>query len=123
MPFEGLRECRAREVGAHLIAEHELRIGSLPWQEVGQALLAARANDQIWIVHVRCIETVPELIFAALAEPPGGVQDLRPPSIVECDEQHQTPVGRRYGFRPLHLLDQRSRSSLAATHKTHPDTS
>src|ERR1700679_1385346 len=78
-----LLERRAREVGPHLVTEHELRVGGLPEQVVRQALLAAGADDQVWIVQVRRVEAAAELVLRAPPKAPGGIEDLPPPPVVE----------------------------------------
>src|SRR4051812_17398392 len=40
--------------------EHQLAVGDLPQQEIGQPLLAAGADDQIGIGQVRRIEILPD---------------------------------------------------------------
>src|SRR6476646_9534196 len=42
----------AREVRPQLVAEDELGVGRLPQQVIGQAPLAARADDQVGVVHL-----------------------------------------------------------------------
>src|SRR5439155_11683660 len=50
--LERLLERLAREVGPQLLAKHELGVGRLPQQVVGQTLLATRADDQVGVVHL-----------------------------------------------------------------------
>src|ERR1019366_484618 len=51
----------AGEVRPELVAEHQLRVGALPQQVVGDPLLAAGADDQVRVVHVRRVEVLTEL--------------------------------------------------------------
>src|SRR5438270_10699036 len=81
--LEGL----AREVGPQLVAEDELGVGRLPEQVVGQALLAAGADDEVGVVHLGRVEQRGEVGLVAAAEARGGVEDLRAPAVVEGDEQ------------------------------------
>src|SRR4029077_12793466 len=74
---ERLLQRLAREVRPQLVAKHELRVGRLPQQVVGEPLLAARADDQVGIVHLRRIQAGAELLFGLAVEAAGGVEDLR----------------------------------------------
>ena len=51
----------AREVRPQLVGEDELRVGALPQQVVAQPLLAARADDEVRVVHLRRVEQPPEV--------------------------------------------------------------
>src|SRR3954447_6354199 len=57
--LEGL----AGEVGPERVGEDELGVGGLPEQEVRQAALAARADDQIGGVHLRGVQEVRERLL------------------------------------------------------------
>src|ERR1700727_3344589 len=70
-------ECGAREVGPHLLAEDELRVGGLPEQVVRQALLAAGADDQVRVVQIGRVEAAAEVLLVASLKASGGVEDLR----------------------------------------------
>src|SRR5207302_3157285 len=118
---ERLLECLAREVGPELVPEHELGIGRLPQQVVGQALLAACADDQIGVVHLRRIQAGAELLFARAAEAARGVEDLGAPSVVEGDEQGDAHVAVGELFGPAHALDELGRYPLAPADETHAD--
>src|SRR5581483_931157 len=50
--FEALLERASREIGPQLVAKHELGVGALPEQVVGDPLLAAGSDDQVGVVHV-----------------------------------------------------------------------
>ena len=49
--LDGVREMAGAEVGPEHVLEDELGIGRLPQQEVGQALLAGGADDQVGVGH------------------------------------------------------------------------
>src|SRR5271165_4483356 len=69
---ERLLERLAREVRPQLLAEHQLRVRGLPQQVVGQAPLAARADDQVGVVHLRRVQACAELLFIRVkSEGPG----------------------------------------------------
>src|SRR4029077_14587300 len=72
---ERLLQRLAREVRPQLVAKHELRVGRLPQQVVGEPLLAARADDQVGIVHLTRIQAGAELLFGLAVEAAGGVED------------------------------------------------
>ena len=76
---EGLLEHLAGEVGPELLAEDKLGVGGLPEQVVGEAPLAARADDQVGVVHLRRVEAAAELLFGLRPEALGGVENLRAP--------------------------------------------
>src|SRR6185436_6453545 len=81
--LEGL----AREVGPQLIGEDQLGVRRLPQQVVRQPPLAARADDQVGVVHLRRVEQGGEVGLVAAGEARGGVEDLRAPAVVEGHEQ------------------------------------
>src|SRR4051794_15153013 len=95
-------ECVRTEVGPEVLGEVELGIGRLPDQEVGETLLAAGPDHQVWIWQAGRIEARADRAFvdligrdAALAEPPERVDKLRTAGVVEGDveEQPGTPGG------------------------------
>ena len=90
----------AREVGPELVAEHELRVGGLPQQVVGQPLLAARADDQVGIVHLGRVQVRAELFLGGPREGSRRVDDLRPAAVVERHEQRDALVGARQLLGP-----------------------
>src|SRR5690348_1882585 len=104
----------AVEIRPELVAEDELGVGALPEQVVGEALLAAGADQEIGVVHLRCVEQAGKIVIRAALEPLRRVEDLRPPAVVEGDEKRDPLVPGRLGFRPLHPLDQRPVEALAA---------
>src|SRR6187200_3062183 len=59
--LEGL----AGEVRPELVAEDELGVGRLPQQVVARAPLAARADDEVGVVHLGGVEEAPEGLLAA----------------------------------------------------------
>src|SRR6185437_7952285 len=78
-----------RPVGRH---EHELAVGRLPEQEIGQALLTARADDEIGIRQIGRVEEPREAVGVdvgrrqragghLLGEPPGRAHDLLPRAV------------------------------------------
>src|SRR5262249_14438383 len=89
---ERLFERAAVEVGPELVAEHELRVGALPEQEVRNPLLAAGADQEVGIVHLRRVEPGPELLVGPPVEAACGVDDLRPAAVVEGHEQGDPAV-------------------------------
>src|SRR3954468_12169546 len=71
--LEGL----AAEVGPQLVAEHQLGVGGLPQQVVGQAALAARADDEVGVVHLGRVQQVREGLLASPLIARRRVDDLR----------------------------------------------
>src|SRR4029078_1251339 len=59
-------ELLAREVGPVAVDEHELAIGNLPEQEVGQAELTARADEKIRIGQISRVEISGEALLRHL---------------------------------------------------------
>src|SRR5271166_33568 len=116
---EGLLEGHAREVGPQLLAEDELRVGGLPQQVVGQAALAAGADDQVGVVHLGRIEAGAEILFAGAREALCRVHDLGAPAVVERHEQRDPRVGGGQLFGPDHLLAQPFADALAAADEAH----
>src|SRR6202020_1552637 len=62
---ERLFERIAREVRPELVAEDELCVGRLPQQVVRQALLSARADDQVRVVHLGRVQAGAEILLRA----------------------------------------------------------
>src|SRR3954451_11188367 len=114
--LEGL----AGEVGPQLVAEDELGVRGLPQQVVRQPPLAAGADDEVGIVHLRCVEQPGEVVLVAAAEPRGRVDDLRAPAVVEGDEQRDALVARGGALGPVHLLHELGRDARAAADEAHP---
>src|SRR5580692_3606455 len=73
---ERVREGRAGEVGPHLLAEHELRVGRLPEEIIGQTLLTACADDHVWIVQVGRVEAAAEVLLGAPLKASRSIEDL-----------------------------------------------
>src|SRR5919204_842686 len=74
----------AAEVGPELVDEHELGIRELPQEEVRDAQLPGRSDQQIGIGHLWLIEERSKAILvqqlggdAHFERPPGGFDDLR----------------------------------------------
>ncbi len=65
---DGFEEMDAAEVGPKAIGDQELRVGDLPEEEVGDALLPGGADDEIGVGHV------------------AGVEGARDIGLVECVE-------------------------------------
>src|SRR5256885_8863850 len=70
--LEGL----AREVRPQLVAEDQLGVRRLPHQVVRQPPLAARADDEVGVVHLGRVEQPGERLLAAAGVARGGVDDL-----------------------------------------------
>src|SRR5436309_2573851 len=58
-------EVRAVEVRPEGVRKNELRIGALPEQEVRDAALAARADQEVGICHLGRVQVAGELFLAA----------------------------------------------------------
>src|SRR5450759_4839367 len=119
---EGLFERLAREFRPQLLSEDELRVGRLPQQVVRQPSLAARADDQVGIVHLGRVQQLAEVLLAAPRERARRIDDLRAPTVVESDEQGDPRVRPRELFSPAHALDEISRHALAAADEAHAHT-
>src|SRR5205085_10746703 len=85
--LQALLECLAREVVPQRVAEDELGVVTLPEQEVRAAPLAARADDQIGVVHLGRVQVGAEILLALPGECTRGVDDLGPAAVVEGHEQ------------------------------------
>src|SRR4051794_39084066 len=113
-------ERRAREVGPQLVAEDELRVRRLPEQVVRHPLLAARADDEVRVVHLGRVQERPEVLLAPPANPRRRVGVPGPPAVVERHEERDRVVGGGLGLGPVHLLEQRARDPLAPADEPHP---
>src|SRR5262249_31956496 len=60
---QGPLESLAVEIRPELIAKNQLRVGALPEQVVGDPLLAAGPDEEVWVVHVGCVEVLAELVL------------------------------------------------------------
>src|SRR4051794_41073593 len=87
-----LLEVRAREVGPQDLREVQLAVGGLPEQEVRDALLAARADHEVRVVHLGRVEQRAEGLLAAAAVALGRVEDLRAAAVVEGHEQRDAVI-------------------------------
>jgi len=124
---DGLKEMDAAEVGPEAVSDKDLGVSDLPEEEVGDALLAGGADDEIRVRHVRGIEVGGELGFvdagldgvdleevfegaAALVglfdergdEHARGVDDLRAGTVVEGKGQGGAGVLASLFLGPLH---------------------
>ena len=98
-----------RPIGRH---EHQLPIGRLPQQEIGQPLLAAGADDQVGVGHVRRVEVRP-ISSSVIArgssapsstiggDPRGRARDLLARAVIERDHQRQPGIARGQLLRLL----------------------
>src|SRR3954454_24391802 len=87
VPRQGGLERLACEVGPQLVDEHQLGVGRLPHQVVRQPPLAARADDEVGVMHLGRVEQRSDAGLVAAGEAGGGVDDLRWPAVVEGDEE------------------------------------
>ncbi len=53
---DGFEEMEAAEVGPEAIGDEDLGVGDLPEEEVGDALLAGGADDEVGVGHVAGVE-------------------------------------------------------------------
>ena len=53
---DGFEEVDAAEVGPEAVGDEDLGVGDLPEEEVGDALLAGGADDEVGVGHVRGVE-------------------------------------------------------------------
>src|SRR5215207_3526455 len=83
----GSRRGRAVEVRPQLLAEDELGVGRLPHEVVAETLLAARADDEVRVVHLGRVQQRAEVLLVAAGEVACGVDDLGTAAVVEGDEQ------------------------------------
>src|SRR3954451_12940053 len=114
--LEGL----AGEVGPQLALEDQLGVRRLPQQVVRHPLLAACADDEVRVVHLGGVEQRPERLLPTAVVPLRGVEDLRPPAVVEGHEERDAVVGRSLALGPLHVLEQGGRDPVAAADEAHP---
>ena len=106
---DGLEELLPAEVGPQHVGEHELRIGQLPQQEVRDAVLARRADDEVGIGLVGVVQVRPDGPLVDLAgghalghQGPHGVHDLGPPAVVERHGERHAPVALGQGDGLVH---------------------
>src|SRR5947209_19567522 len=85
--LEAFLERPARELRPQLVPEHQLRVRALPQQIVGDSLLPAGADDQIWIVHVRGVQVRAEILLVDSGKGSRRIDDLRPAALVARSEQ------------------------------------
>src|SRR6516162_9159111 len=114
--LEGL----AGEVGPQLLAEHELGVGRLPQQVVRKPLLSAGADDQVRVVHLGRVQAAAELLLGAAHGAASGIEDLRPPAVVEGHEQRDPAVSVGQLLGPAHALDELLRDALPSPQEAHP---
>ena len=55
---DGFEEVEAAEVGPEAVGDEDLGVGDLPEEEVGDALLAGGADDEVGVGHVGGVEGV-----------------------------------------------------------------
>ena len=117
-----LLERLAGEVRPQLVAKHQLGVGALPEQVVRDALLAARADDQVRVVHVGGVQVGAKFVIGVSGKGSSGVDDLRPAAVVERDEQRDPRVAAGQLLGPRHPLDQLLRDRrLPASDEAHAD--
>ena len=99
--------CLAVEVRPEHRREPELRVGGLPQQEVGGALLAAGADQQVGVGHVGVVEAARDLLLVDLLDPRSAPRrgraiscftassDLGAPAVVEGDREGHAGVVAR----------------------------
>ena len=117
------------EVGPERVHEHELCVGELPEQEVRDAELARRTDEQIRIRHLRLVEVRAEALLVDLlrpdavlrGEPPDRLDDLRASAVVERDPQVQHVVLGGLGLEPLHPLAHVGRDAVAPADEPRAD--
>src|SRR3954453_16291504 len=87
-----LEQVLPAEVGPQDLGEDELAVRRLPQQEVRDARLTRRANDDVGVGHRRLVEVLVDQLLVDLvgadARPPDGlhgIDDLGPPAVVEGD--------------------------------------
>src|SRR3712207_8776262 len=95
-------EVLAPEARPQLVREDELGVGALPEEEVRQPPLAARAYQQVGVGDLRRVQAAGELLLATAVEARSGVQDLRPPAVVERHEQSHLLAAFGHLLGPLH---------------------
>src|SRR5215213_4594907 len=110
----------AREVRPELVAEDELRVRELPQQVVRDAQLAARADQEVGIVHVGRVEVAAEVFLRLTGEGSRRVHDLRPAAVVEGHEQGDAVVRRGELLGPVHSPSELGVEALAAADESHP---
>src|SRR5919198_6713855 len=101
--LQGGAEIRLAEVGPEGVDEDELGVRELPEQEVGDAELARRADQQVRIRHVGLVQAGRERLLvdvagfdAVLGEPACRRDELGAPAVVEGDPELEPLVRRRF---------------------------
>jgi hypothetical protein len=111
---DGVSEAGRVVVRPEDVLEHQLGIGRLPQEEVGQPLLAGRPDDQIrgWEPggreaaredRLRDGRGIQAPLGGGLRQPACGVRDVRLPAIVKGDLQEEPVIA---GGSPLGLVQQ-----------------
>ena len=147
---DGFEEMEAAEVGPEAVGDEDLGVGDLPQEEVGDALLAGGADDEVGVGHVSGIEAGVELrlvdagldgivdpfggehVFdgdAALVgfsdeivdEGAGGVDDLGAGTVVEGESEGGAGVFGRLLGGPLHGVLHLLREFMRAADVCHAD--
>src|SRR5438128_2048538 len=122
-------EILAAEVGPELVHEHELRVGSLPEQEVRDPELARGSDQEIRIGHVRLVQKGRESLLveplrshSRLERAARGFDDLRAAAVIERDPELQPVLVRGRCLELGHLVLQRHGRAVAAAYETGADT-
>lgn len=93
--FDGRFKGLTREFRPHLIAEDEPGICHLPRKEVRESLLAAGADHQLRVVHLRRVKERPEIILGGAGRSPCSLENLASTTVVNWDtEGNQIVSGR-----------------------------
>jgi hypothetical protein len=125
---ERVVERQRPEVGPQHVAEHELRVGTLPDEEVADPLLAAGPDQQVGVGHAGGVQGVRDGALvdrlgrdAARGQPPERVDELRPARVVEGDVEEEPIAVGRARQRVLDRLARGRRQLLAPAEEPDPD--
>src|SRR5918992_4869645 len=125
---ERLPQVAFAEVGPERVDEDELRIGELPEEEVGNAQLAGRANEEIRLGHLRRIQPRSDRVLVDVAriqplldDPAGRLDDLVTAAVVERDPELEPLVLVGLPLEGCHLRLELGARSVAATDEARVD--
>src|ERR687888_1136456 len=125
--LQGGAEIRLAEVRPQGVDEDELGVRELPEQEVRDAELARRADQQVRIRHVGLVQAGRERLLvdltrfdAVLDEPPCGGSQLGAAAVVERDPELEPLVSGRLLLERRHPRPELPRSTVAPSAEARP---
>src|SRR5881409_174440 len=116
------------EIRPERVDEDELCVRELPEEEVRDPELARSADEEIWLLHLGCIEAGGDCVFvdvprieAFVDDAAGGLDDLRAAAVVECDPEIEAVTAARLFLERRHLGLQPRRRPVTAPDEARAD--